>query len=79
MQALLSQSQADKTERIEEENSDLKSELAVLRLQLAERDRKIETLERKLEYSKSSGANKAAALPVSPVCIDFQVVICNCL
>lgn len=53
MQALLSQSQAEKTERTEEENSDLKSELAVLRLQLAERDRKIETLERKLEYSKS--------------------------
>ena len=26
-----------------------------------------------LEYSKSSGGTKAAALPVSPICIDFQV------
>jgi len=25
-----------------------------------------------LEYSKSSGGTKAAALPVSPICIDFQ-------
>ena len=26
-----------------------------------------------LEYSKSSGGTKSAALPVSPICIDFQV------
>ena len=26
-----------------------------------------------LEYSKSSGGTKAAALPVSPICFDFQV------
>ena len=27
-----------------------------------------------LEYSKSSGGTKAAALPVSPICFDFQVI-----
>ena len=27
-----------------------------------------------LEYSKSSSGTKAAALPVSPICLDFQVV-----
>ena len=32
--------------------------MSLLRLQLAERDRKIETLERKLEYSQSRSLNR---------------------
>ena len=28
-----------------------------------------------LEYSKSSSGTKAASLPVSPICFDFQVVL----
>ena len=43
---------------MEEENSELRRELSVLRLKVAERDRKIETLERQLQYSQSHSLSK---------------------
>ena len=38
---------------MEDENSSLKRDLSLLRLKVAERDRRIETLERRLEYCQS--------------------------
>lgn len=58
LQGLLSQSEASTKGKMEEENSDLKRELSLLRLKLAERDRKIETLERQLQYSQSHSLSK---------------------
>ena len=55
---------------MEEENFSLKRDLSLLRLKVAERDRKIETLERRLEYSQSHSLarlnNIATQTQISP-------------
>ena len=53
MQGLLSQEELSAQQRMEEENRELRRELSVLRLKVAERDRRIEMLERRLEYGQS--------------------------
>ena len=53
MQGLLSQEELSAQERMEEENRELRRELSVLRLKVAERDRRIDMLERRLEYGQS--------------------------
>ena len=53
MQGLLSQEELSAQQRMEEENRDLRRELSVLRLKVAERDRRIDMLERRLEYGQS--------------------------
>ena len=51
LQGLLSHEESSAREKLEEENSELRRELSLLRLQVAERDRRISMLERRLEYS----------------------------
>ena len=60
MQGLLSQEESSGQEKIEEENKALKRELSLLRLKMAERDRRIDMLERRLQYSQSHSLNNIA-------------------
>ena len=60
MQGLLSQEESAAREKIEEENSELRRELSLLRLKVAERDRRIDTLERRLQYSRAHSLQNIA-------------------
>ena len=60
MQGLLSQEELSAQQRMEEENRELRRELSVLRLKVAERDRRISMLERRLEYSRSHSLQNIA-------------------
>ena len=60
MQGLLSQEESSAREKVEEENSELRRELSLLRLKVAERDRRISMLERRLEYSRSHSLQNIA-------------------
>jgi len=53
LQGLLSHEESSAREKIEEENSELRRELTLLRLKVAERDRRISMLERRLQYSRT--------------------------
>ena len=60
MQGLLSQEESSAQEKIEEENKALKRELSLLRLKMAERDRRIDMLERRLQYSRTHSLQNIA-------------------
>ena len=60
MQGLLSQEERSAQQKIEEENSELRRELSLLRLKMAERDRRIDMLERRLQYSQSHSLHNIA-------------------
>ena len=60
MQGLLSPEESSAREKIEEENSELRRELSLLRLKLAERDRRISMLERRLQYSRTHSLQNIA-------------------
>ena len=60
LQGLLSTEETQAREKIEEENSGLRRELTLLRLKVAERDRRISMLERRLAYSRTHSLQNIA-------------------
>ena len=60
LQGLLSHEETQAREKIEEENSELRRELTLLRLKVAERDRRISMLERRLAYSRTHSLQNIA-------------------